>query len=105
MRADLAAEIIAHNTGVLRARSAYQADQCFDEGICVRCQATFRDNGTSRECRACYRSHSRPPRKVRPVDWKAVRAWAAEQGIYVYPHGRIRGEIVDQYRAAKKAAS
>jgi hypothetical protein len=97
--------LAAYNSGVLRARDAYRADQCFDARICVRCQVNPRDMGTSRECRTCYRSHSRPPRKPGPVDWQSVRTWAAKQGIYVSPHGRVRREIVEKYRAAKKEAS
>jgi nucleoid-associated protein Lsr2 len=33
-------------------------------------------------------------------DPAAVRAWAAGQGITVSPRGRIKADIVDQYRAA-----
>ena len=33
------------------------------------------------------------------VDPKAVRAWAAEQGIGVGPRGRIRRGVIEQYRA------
>jgi nucleoid-associated protein Lsr2 len=34
------------------------------------------------------------------VDPAAVRAWAAGQGIEVSPRGRIRADVVEQYRAA-----
>jgi Lsr2 len=33
-------------------------------------------------------------------DPAAVRAWAAGQGITVSPRGRIRADVVEQYRAA-----
>jgi nucleoid-associated protein Lsr2 len=33
-------------------------------------------------------------------DPAAVRAWAAGQGIKVSPRGRIRADVVEQYRAA-----
>lgn len=38
------------------------------------------------------------------VDYTAVRAWAAEQGIPVGPTGRPRREVVDAYLAAQQAA-
>ncbi len=34
------------------------------------------------------------------VDPKAVRAWAAENGVEVSPRGRIKADIVEKYRAA-----
>jgi hypothetical protein len=34
------------------------------------------------------------------VDPKAVRAWAAGQGIDVSPRGRISSEVLEKYRAA-----
>lgn len=38
------------------------------------------------------------------VDPKAVRAWAAEQGIAVPPVGRVPASVVEQYNAANPAA-
>lgn len=43
---------------------------------------------------------SRPVRKE-GVDPRAVRAWAAANGIEVAPLGRVPYEIVDQYKAAQ----
>jgi hypothetical protein len=34
------------------------------------------------------------------VDPAAVRAWAAGRGIEVSPRGRIKADVVEQYRAA-----
>src|SRR3954467_13142566 len=34
------------------------------------------------------------------VDTKAVRAWAASNGIEISTRGRISGEVLEQYRAA-----
>ncbi len=34
------------------------------------------------------------------VDPAAVRAWAAGQGIEVFPRGRISRKVIDQYRVA-----
>jgi hypothetical protein len=48
---------------------------------------------------------SRPARSgqvLRPkVDRAAVRAWAAKQGLQVSDRGRISGEIMSQYEAAR----
>lgn len=38
------------------------------------------------------------------VDAKAVRAWAAEQGIDVPPVGRVPASVIEQYHAANAAA-
>ena len=35
-----------------------------------------------------------------PVDTKAVRAWAEEQGMEVSARGRLSTELIEQYRAA-----
>lgn len=35
-----------------------------------------------------------------PLDTRAVRAWAAEQGIEVSARGRLSSELIEQYRAA-----
>lgn len=40
------------------------------------------------------------PRSSSEIDPKAVRAWAEAKNITVSPRGRIRADIVEQYRAA-----
>ena len=35
-----------------------------------------------------------------PVDTKAVRAWAASNGIALSPRGRLPKDVVEQFRAA-----
>ena len=35
-----------------------------------------------------------------PVDTKAVRAWAEEQGMGVSARGRLSTDLIEQYRAA-----
>ncbi len=35
-----------------------------------------------------------------PLDTRAVRAWAAEQGMEVSARGRLSSELIEQYRAA-----
>jgi hypothetical protein len=34
------------------------------------------------------------------IDPKAVRAWAEEHGVAVSPRGRIKSDVLEQYRAA-----
>jgi hypothetical protein len=45
------------------------------------------------------RTHASSTKK-QGFDPAAVRAWAAGQGIEVSPRGRIKAEVVEQYRAA-----
>jgi len=35
-----------------------------------------------------------------PLDTRAVRAWAEEQGIEVSARGRLSSDLIEQYRAA-----
>ena len=35
-----------------------------------------------------------------PLDTKAVRVWAEEQGLEVSARGRLSSELIEQYRAA-----
>ena len=35
-----------------------------------------------------------------PLDTKAVRAWAEEQGMEVSARGRLSSDLIEQYRAA-----
>jgi Lsr2 len=42
----------------------------------------------------------RPIKVATEVDTKAVRAWAASNGIELNGRGRIPGHVVEQYRAA-----
>jgi hypothetical protein len=46
------------------------------------------------------RGAARPIRVATGVDTKAVRAWAASNGIELNGRGRIPGHVIDQYRAA-----
>jgi hypothetical protein len=46
------------------------------------------------------RGAGRPVRVSTEVDTKAVRAWAASNGIELSSRGRIPGHVVEQYRAA-----
>jgi hypothetical protein len=46
------------------------------------------------------RAAGRPVKVATEVDTKAVRAWAASNGIELSTRGRIPGHVVEQYRAA-----
>jgi hypothetical protein len=48
------------------------------------------------------RRGARAPKATSPssYDPAAVRAWAAGQGIKVSPRGRIKADVVEQFRAA-----
>jgi len=46
------------------------------------------------------RGAARPVRVATDVDTKAVRAWAASNGIELSARGRVPRHVVEQYRAA-----
>ena len=46
------------------------------------------------------KSGPRMQAKSTDVDTSAVRAWAASNGYEISPRGRIRGEIIEAFRAA-----
>ena len=46
------------------------------------------------------RAAGRPVRVPTEVDTRAVRAWAASNGIELAARGRVPGHVVEQYRAA-----
>lgn len=47
------------------------------------------------------RSAGAPKQRTGPeLDPKAVRAWAEAKGIPVSPRGRIRADVLEQYRAS-----
>lgn len=43
---------------------------------------------------------TRSPKQGGDAEPKAVRAWAEANGVAVSPRGRIKAEILEQYRAA-----
>jgi hypothetical protein len=64
-----------------------------------RTQAFYIDQGR-RVGRTGTVTQMRRTRKNDEVDPAAVRAWAESNGIKVNARGRLRGEVVEQYRAA-----
>jgi hypothetical protein len=47
-------------------------------------------------------NRGRGPAKAEPapIDTKAVRAWAEEQGLEVSARGRLSSDLIEQYRSA-----
>jgi hypothetical protein len=43
---------------------------------------------------------SAKPAEPAPLDTRAVRAWAAQQGIEVSARGRLSSDLIEKYRAA-----
>jgi hypothetical protein len=54
-----------------------------------------RKSGSTRKARAAL-----PSKTTDSIDPAAVRAWAKSQGIEVSPRGRIKSDVVEQFRAA-----
>jgi hypothetical protein len=54
-----------------------------------------RKSGSTSKARAAVRHKT-----TDSIDPAAVRAWAKSQGIDVSPRGRIRSDVVEQFRAA-----
>ncbi|WP_222268676.1 histone-like nucleoid-structuring protein Lsr2 [Modestobacter marinus] len=54
-----------------------------------------RKSGSTSEARAALRHKT-----TSSIDPAAVRAWAKSQGIEVSPRGRIKSDVVEQFRAA-----
>jgi hypothetical protein len=64
--------------------------------------AAARRSGSRSSSRAGARGASRPPTRhtTAGYDPAAVRAWAASNKITVSSRGRIKAEVLEQYRAA-----
>lgn len=60
--------------------------------------AARRAGGSARASRST--ASAPKPRSADSVDPKAVRAWAHSHGITVNTRGRLKAEVLEQYRAA-----
>ena len=56
--------------------------------------------GGSRSSRSTRAAAAPRQRSSSDVDPKAVRAWAEANGVSISPRGRIKAEVLEQYRAA-----
>ena len=82
-------------------KTEYEIDLSDENAVAMR-------EALSRYVKAARKvSSSEGRRAAQPVkpaysgyDPAAVRAWAAGQGIKVSPRGRIKADVVEQYRAA-----
>lgn len=73
----------------------------FDDALAPYIAAAEKTGGPSSSRGSSGRRAAAPgQRSSGDVDPKAVRAWAAATGVEVSPRGRIKGEVVEQYRAA-----
>src|ERR1700709_1835891 len=59
-----------------------------------------RESGRGRRGNVTHISSGRRSRGANDIDPKAVRAWAAENGIAISARGRIPADIAAQYRQA-----
>jgi hypothetical protein len=72
----------------------------FDDALAPYISAA-EEVGGSQATRSSGRRTSAPrQRSSSEIDPKAVRAWAEANGVSVSPRGRIKAEILEQYRAA-----
>ena len=72
----------------------------FDDALAPYISAAEKGGG-SQATRSSGRRTSAPrQRSSSEADPKAVRAWAEANGVSVSPRGRIKAEILEQYRAA-----
>ncbi len=69
----------------------------FDAALERFVSAARRTGGTS----TARRVNAAPrPRSAADTDPKAVRAWAIANGVAVNPRGRLKAQVVEQYKAA-----
>ena len=63
--------------------------------------AAAQKSGAGQPARSSGRRGSAPSqRAVGDADPKQVRAWAGANGVAVSPRGRIKADVLEQYRAA-----
>ena len=80
----------------LSAKNAAALRKALDKYVAAARSRTA--EGAPRRRRAT--TSARPARRGSAVDPKAVRVWAAENGIALSSRGRVPASIIDQYRAA-----
>jgi hypothetical protein len=69
----------------------------FDSAMERFVSAARRTGGSS----PARRANATPrPRAAADTDPKAVRAWALANGVEVNPRGRLKAQVVEQYKAA-----
>ena len=71
----------------------------FDDALAPDISAAEKGGG-AQSPRTSGRRATPRQRSSSDIDPKAVRAWAEANGVSVSPRGRIKAEILEQYRAA-----
>ena len=72
----------------------------FDDALALYITAAEKAGGAQSSRGSGRRSTTPRQRSSSEIDPKAVRAWAEANGVSVSPRGRIKAEILEQYRAA-----
>ena len=72
----------------------------FDDALAPYISAAEKAGGAQSSRGSGRRSTTPRQRSSSDLDPKAVRAWAEANGVSVSPRGRIKAEILEQYRAA-----
>lgn len=71
----------------------------FDDALAPYIAAAEKAGGTQ-STRSSGRRSSPKQRSSGDVDPKAVRAWAEANGVSISPRGRIKADVLEQYRSA-----
>ncbi len=77
--------------------ASYEIDLSRDSAAAMRAALASYVSGARRVGRALERPTASEPT---PVDNRAVRVWAASNGVAVNPRGRIPASVIDRFRAA-----
>ncbi len=72
----------------------------FDDALAPYIAAAEKSGGAQPARASARRAGAPRQRASGDVDPKQVRAWAEANGVAVSPRGRIKANIVEQYRAA-----
>ena len=80
----------------LSASNAAKLEKALEKYIAAARKVSGRAGGRARQ-------RTTPTRTVVAADPKAVRAWAASNGIQVNPRGRIPAQVVEKFQAANAA--
>ncbi len=73
----------------------------FDDALAPYISAAEK-SGSAQSTRSSGRRATTPRQRASSdIDPKAVRAWAEANGVSVSPRGRIKADVLEQYRAAR----
>ena len=73
----------------------------FDDALAPYISAA-EPTGGARSSRSSREATAPRQRASSDVDPKAVRAWAEAHGVTISPRGRIKADVLEQYRAATR---